>query len=121
QVGELEIPGSVYHMEARGDRLLALGYDPANTDDALHVSIFDVSDLSQPKQLSRANFGSRWGQLIEGQDRIHKAFQLLDAQGLILVPYTFEGSDAAGCLGPHSGVQLIDWSSDALVKRGSAP
>lgn len=122
QMGELEIPGWVYHMEPRGDRVLALGFEPNNPEGALHVSIFDVSDLSQPKQLSRVNFGGSWANLAEDQDRIHKAFNLLEPQGLILVPYSgYTFDDSSRCGGYQSGVQLIDWSRDALVKRGVAP
>ena len=57
QVGELKMPGFLYHMEPRGDRLVALGMDNGNTSGGMTVSIFDVSDMTTPKMLSRANFG----------------------------------------------------------------
>ena len=44
QRGALEIPGFVYHMEPRGDRLIGLGFDQGNPDGAITVSLFDVSD-----------------------------------------------------------------------------
>ncbi|MCA9633033.1 MAG: beta-propeller domain-containing protein, partial [Myxococcales bacterium] len=122
QLGELEMPGWVYHMEPRGDRLLALGFDNASTEGALHVSIFDVSDLAKPTLLSRVNFGGAWADLPEDQDRIQKAFKLLEPEGLILVPFSGYGTSAdPNCWGYTSGVQLIDWGTDSLATRGVAP
>ena len=125
QMGELEMPGFVYHMEPRGDRLLGLGFDQQNPAGALHVSIFDVSNLAAPRLLDRVNIGGDWAYLPEDQDRIHKAFQVLDAQGLILVPYS--GSSSRGfaetaCGGGYqSGVQLVDFTRDDLVLQGAVP
>ena len=124
QMGELEMPGFVYHMEPRGDRLYGLGFDQNNLEGALNVSIFDVSNLSTPKLIDRVNFGANWGNLPEDQNRIHKAFRLLDTQGLILVPYAGYSYDTTRytCgVSYNSGVQLIDFTRDDLVLRGSAP
>src|SRR5690606_29630787 len=88
QLGELEMPGWVYHMEPRGDRLYALGFDPQHPEGALHVSLFDVADLSNPVLLSRVPFGGDWGSFAEGQNQIHKAFSILPEQNLILVPFS---------------------------------
>lgn len=119
QVGELEMPGFLYHMIPRGDRLYAIGYDNGAAN-SLHASVFDVSDLANPQLLSRVNFGGNWGWFGEDQDRIEKSVQLLDEQGLMLIPYT--GYDYAGGCGwgeTRSGVQLIDFSRDALTLRGA--
>ncbi|WP_437574975.1 beta-propeller domain-containing protein [Sorangium sp. So ce887] len=122
QLGELEMPGWVYHMEPRGDRLLALGFDNASDEGSLHVSLFDVSDLTTPTMLERIHFGGSWGNFAEDQDRIHKAFTILDDLGTILVPYSgFEVNDDKGCGSYQSGIQLIDFTTDTLTKRGSAP
>lgn len=123
QLGELEIPGWVYHMEPRGDRLLALGFDNANEEGSLHVSIFDVSDLTTPTLLSRVHFGFDWASFAEDQDRIHKAFKLLEPEGLILVPFSgYDYGSSSGYCGSYvSGVQLIDWSTDSLTRRGVVP
>ncbi len=122
QVGELEMPGWVYHMEPRGDRLYGVGYDRTN-DEQLHVSVFDVSDLSTPTLLDRVNFGGQWSTLAEDQDRIHKSFKLLDEQGMIVVPFSgYYQDDEDDCSGSYlSGIQLIDFTDDALTKRGVAP
>lgn len=126
QVGELEMPGWVYHMEPRGDRVLGLGYDQGNEDGAITVSLFDVSDLANPTMLRRVNFGGDWGSLPEDQNRIHKAFTILDDASLVLVPFSgwdySEQNDVECSPGRYlSGVQMIDWDDDTLVLRGAAP
>jgi len=123
QVGELEIPGWVYHMEPRGDRIYALGYDDADSAGSLHVSLFDVSVLSAPQQVARVNFGGEWAQFAEDQDRIHKAFNILEDDGLILVPYAgWDYESGKSCGGQYeSGIQLVDMTRDTLTLRGVAP
>jgi hypothetical protein len=122
QLGELEMPGWVYHMEPRGNRVFALGYDPENPDGSLNVSLFDVENLAEPRLLSRVAFGSDWGSFAEGQNQIHKAFSILDQQGLLLVPFSGGGYDEQTCEYSYgSGIQLIDFSDTALTRRGVAP
>jgi len=126
QVGELEIPGWVYHMEPRGDQILALGYDNGSDQGNLNVSLFDVSDFANPALLDRVHFGGDWGDFAEDQDRVHKAFTILDDLGLIMVPYegwTYdEGDDGYECgySQYHGGVQLIDFDATGLDIRGVA-
>src|SRR5690606_33223400 len=88
QMGELVMPGWVYHMEPRGDRILALGFDNTDPQGSLNVSLFDVSDMTQPTMIQRVAFGGDWAGLAEDQDRIHKAFTIIDQLGLIMVPYS---------------------------------
>lgn len=127
QRGELEIPGWVYHMEPRGERLLALGFDQGNPEGSINVSLFDVADLDQPTLLSRVAFGGDWASFAEDQNRIHKAFTILDDLGLVLVPFSgweydeSEQDSEWACGAYQSGTQLVDWSGDALVRRGVAP
>lgn len=123
QVGELVMPGFVYHMEPRGDRVLGLGFDQGNPEGSITVSLFDVSDFASPKMLSRVNFGGDWGSLPEDQDRIHKVFRVLPDEGLILVPFMgYERSKTSDYCGGRSvgGVQLVDYANDTLRRRGSA-
>jgi len=122
QVGELEIPGFVIHMEPRGDRIYALGYDNAVDNGSLHVSIFDVSVLAAPKMLDRVNFGGDWAYVGEDQDRIHKAFNIMLDAGLILVPFGGGSWDENSChYSYQSGIQIIDVANDDLTLRGVAP
>jgi len=125
QIGELEIPGWVYHMEIRGDRILALGFDNAHPEGALNVSLFDVTNFSNPILRRRVHFGGDWGDFAEDQNQIHKAFTILEEQDLLLVPFAgWEygwGEDECAENGYRSGVQLIDWANDDLTLRGVAP
>jgi uncharacterized secreted protein with C-terminal beta-propeller domain len=124
QMGELEMPGFLYHMEPRGNRLIGLGFDQGNPDGAITVSIFDVTDLATPTMIKRVNFGGDWAYLAEDQDRIHKLFKLDEENGLMLVPFSgWKASTTKGdyCGAPLNGVQLIDWAGDSLGLRGMAP
>ncbi len=123
QAGALEMPGWIFHMEPRGDRLIGFGYDDTNQSVAkLAVSLFDVSDLTKPTMLKRVSFGSGWGQLAEDQDRIHKSVRVLDDAGMILVPFASYGRwNDSKCEQPQSGIQLIDYGHDDLTLRGLAP
>ncbi len=123
QVGELEIPGWVYHMEPRGDRVLALGFDPSNDEGSINVSLFDVSDLATPALRRRVHFGGDWADFAEDQSRIHKAFAILDDENMLLVPHTgWSYESPEECYGEYrSGVQIIDWLDDDLTLRGLAP
>src|SRR5690606_13099618 len=112
-------------MEPRGDRIYALGFEDGNVDGALHVSLFDISELSEPKQLARVNFGGRWANFAEDQDRIHKACNIMSDGGLILVPYAGwdydEGQSECSYGRYESGIQLVDMTEDSLELRGVAP
>lgn len=121
QVGELQMPGWVYHIEPRGDRLLALGFDEADPDGSLNISLFDVSDMAAPVLVRRIAFGGDWSNFAEDQDRIHKAFKILPEQELVLVPFSAWDWDSGHCSRYESGIQLIDYRDDDLFKRGVAP
>ncbi|MFO0736359.1 MAG: beta-propeller domain-containing protein [Labilithrix sp.] len=118
QVGTLEMPGSIFHMEPRGDRLVGFG----NDNGTLAVSLFDVTDMAKPTMLSRVNVGSGWGSIGEDADRIHKAVRVLDQDGTILLPFaSYGGWDGSKCETPQSGIQIIDYAKSGLKLRGLAP
>lgn len=130
QVGELQIPGFVYHMEIRNDRIYALGFEVGNTTGGMHVSLFDVANLAAPRMLRRVNFGPIWSSnsaltidryLPENENRIHQVFKVLDDLGMILVPYNGWSERNAGCGTYQSAVQIVDFTRDDLVLRGAAP
>ena len=127
QLGELEIPGFVWFMEPRGDRLLGVGFDRGNEQGSINASLFDVSDLSNPSMIERVDFGGDWAQFAEDQDRIHKSVQVLDELGMMLIPFSGWIYDEAdddewwGCGEYQSGIQLVDWQDDTLALRGVAP
>lgn len=125
QMGELEMPGWVYHLEPRGDRVYALGFDNTNPGGSMNVSLFDVSNFAAPALVERVAFGGDWSWAPEDQDRIHKAFKIDQDLGAIFVPYgayEYDENDGLyGCGHIESGIQIIDFTADSLVKRGAAP
>jgi len=138
QRGELEMPGWVFHLEPRGDRLLGLGLDRSDASGNLNVSLFDVADMDHPKMLQRVAFGPSSftsdqaivsQELPEDQDRIQKAFRIFE-DGLVVVPFSGQffvngRSSALGaattCEANGGGIQLIDWQQDTLVKQVTLP
>ena len=140
QLGSLEMPGWVFHMVPRGDRLFALGFESTYPLGPLSVALFDVADGQNPKMLSRVTFGGEWAGLSEDQNRIHKAFNIVDELGLIMVPYGWwEWEEDIWCDGGGGGqcgwgefcwdegdwarrgaVKLVDFTEDTLIERGQA-
>ncbi|HEY8079823.1 MAG TPA: beta-propeller domain-containing protein, partial [Labilithrix sp.] len=129
--GALSMPGFMFYLEPHGDRLIGLGVDRTDPNGSLNVSLFDVSNLDSPKMLQRVAFGAKdLGEdyailnyeLPEDQDRIQKAFRVFD-DGLVVVPFTSSSSyyDSDGCSTNASGVQMVEWQSDTLVKRALLP
>ncbi|MEZ4371467.1 MAG: beta-propeller domain-containing protein [Polyangiaceae bacterium] len=115
----IEMPGFLYAVEPRGNRLLALGFDNDSSD--LQVSNVDISDLDNPKLLSRVHFGSDWVERPIDLHRMLKGFKLLEPEGLALVSFGVNDQTGARCPKYSSGIQLIDLSSDTLATRGVAP
>lgn len=119
QKGELEMSGWLDYIEPRGDILIALGHDNANDEMTLAVSMFDVSDVNNPKMISRVNFGEGWGWVPTEINDIHKAFKVLDDINLVIVPFSSWSYKDDNYV---SGIQLIDYfssgNSRGLVRRG---
>lgn len=98
----------------------------------MNVSLFDVSNLDHPTMISRVpfatpNLGEDYAvlnyELPEDQDRIQKAFRVFP-DGLVAVPFTAAASTYYGgdtCNTLSSGIQLVDWQSDQLVKQALLP
>ena len=122
QAGQVQMPGFVTFMEPRGDRLVGFGQAETTSNAGLAVSLFDVSDLTAPKMIQRVTFGSGWSTLAEDQDRVQKSVQVLDQQGMVLVPFASYGAwNNGACSQPQSGIQIIDYGHDTLALRGVAP
>lgn len=134
QRGELWMPGFMYYLEPHGDRVIGLGIDRTDYQGNLNVSLFDVSNPDAPTMLSRASFGPTGinedfnilaSEVAEDQDRIHKAFRVLD-RGLVVVPFSapqpYWVTDSTSlCDNVGGGVQLIDWTGDTLARRALLP
>jgi hypothetical protein len=113
--GKLEVPGWSTYIEPLGDRLVAIGIDNSNSW-RVAVSLFDVSDPSNPTLVSKVPLGDNYSWSEANNDE--KAFNVMPDEGLILVPY--QGYETNGVA---NRVQLIDLnladhSTNALKLRG---
>jgi len=116
--GQLHMPGQIEFIEPRGTRLLALGHtNEAGQPWQLAVSLIDVASPSSPALLQRVLVGTGSGGVSASPDDMRKAFPVLDALGLVLVPY--QGWDAAAWRW-IGGLQLVDvdLAAGTLLKRG---
>ena len=112
QRGEIEIPGWLHHMVPMGDRLVAVGLADEWTGE-MAMSLFDVSDLDQPRMIDREQFGTDMTGDVADQDRVHKAFTVLADEGLILAPFL-----DTRCGSSRSGIQIFEFGEDLLEARG---
>lgn len=113
--GELEVPGWSTHIEARGNRLVALGVDNSPGSRKVSVSLFDVEHPNSPLLIKRVSFGEENGWTWTEGYSDYRAFSLLDEMGLILLPFsTYVQTDYHY----ENRLQLIDYSDDNLVPRG---
>ena len=91
-LGELKIPGYSDYLHPYGEsHLLGIGKDavPAEQGDfswyqGIKISLFDVTDLSNPIEISKSLIGDRgtWSPILED----HKAFLLDEERGLLVIP-----------------------------------
>jgi hypothetical protein len=106
-------------------RLLGIGVDDETATRKLAVSLYDITNLTNPEPLlARETVELEWGWSEASWD--HRAFSVLEGAasaqakdgtketGLVLLPYS--GWDQAGYL---SGVQLFTFSPTTLTRRGS--
>jgi hypothetical protein len=107
-LGELHVPGFSTYIEPLGDRLVSIGH----VDSRTAVSLFDVSDPTDPVLLSQLPLGEGYSYSEANWDE--KAFSVIPEHNLILVPYS--GYDSAS--GWASRIQLIDLGREALTGRG---
>jgi hypothetical protein len=90
KVGELKVPGFSTYIHPVGDtHLLTVGMQvPENGGPgprSLKLSLFDVSDLAQPREAFTQLVGSSYGWSESLYD--HKAFNYFAAKGLLAIPY----------------------------------
>ncbi|MGC4115451.1 MAG: beta-propeller domain-containing protein [Myxococcales bacterium] len=83
QVGELKVPGvSTYLHPIDESHLLAVGM---GADWAVKLSLFDVGDLSQPKELFSTTVGTVFGDSEATYE--HKAFNYFAGKKLLAIPF----------------------------------
>lgn len=126
-LGELEIPGvSTYLHPLDDEALLAIGYGPGpggqNLDwSRVQVSLFDLSDLSDPKRADVLDLSPANGYAWSGATQEHRAFTYWDAIGTLAVPLSTSASHEVR-RGPntewvteqHIALRLIDVDRDGM-------
>ncbi|MBI2894585.1 MAG: beta-propeller domain-containing protein [Deltaproteobacteria bacterium] len=125
RLSSLEIPGWLEHVEIRGNRVLGIGFDQANTTvpartcpgytyeplaqgRMLSAAIFDVTDPGASCEAARVRFGEgNWAWSNAFYD--DKALRFLDSDGLLLVPFgAWMENDSV------NAVQMIDVDLEAM-------
>lgn len=119
-LGELEMTGWLDFLVPMGDRIVALGHEDVTgpngqRDISLAVSLIDVTPNAPPQLLSRVTVGENWGWVPGSRDDFAKVFKVLSNEGLVLFPFQSWSRNDWRYVG---GVQLIDYSRDALTLRG---
>lgn len=113
-VGELKIPGySTYLHPIDGDRLIGVGMsaDSNGMVTGAQVSVFDVSDPSDPKQIATAPVGG-WSEAVYDPH----AFLWWSDTGSIVIPKGIECSTLGGP-GCESAI-VLKLSGDSLTEQG---
>ena len=93
-LGELKIPGFSNYLHPYDETtLIGLGKDSGNWDASLKLSLFDVSDVKNPKEISNYILGDSRSNSIALYD--HKAFLFSKEKNLLVIPVD---SEEAGIL-----------------------
>jgi uncharacterized secreted protein with C-terminal beta-propeller domain len=114
----LEIPGWVEHLEVRGNKILTIGVADAQGRQVA-ISLFDVTDPYEAILEERIVLDGSRSSSVANWDP--KALNVLDDEGLMLIPYTSQGRDEYGRYRTESGIQIIkfDLEAGALEEGGS--
>ncbi len=113
--GELAGPGFSTHLVPLGDRLLSVGFSTGAAFEPA-VTLYDVSDPTNPTQLSRI--------LVESLNRFsvgseatvdEKALGVLNDLGIVLLPYAVFDRETGEFI---DGLQIIQMTDSNLRERG---
>ncbi len=117
-LGHLEIPGWSDYVFPRGEQLVAVGRGDQGGQVA--VALFDVSHPEAPAELSRVSFGAADASSEANSDfRAASLIDMAQSEGWVVVPYTDNGWNSAGCV-PEHHVQLVELGADRLTLRGES-
>lgn len=114
-VGELHVPGWSDFIFPRGSRLITVGR--GDNGNGLAVSLFDVSDPTNPRSLSQITLGASNTSSEANVD--HRAVTILEQPGgnpLVLVPHTVVHYASSCDISDH--LQLVEVMPDRLETRG---
>lgn len=99
--GELKIPGFSNYLHPYGEGLLiGVGQDgtDARATNQVKISLFDVSDKENPKEISKLVYGKSGGYAYSAAQRDHKAYLTFSDSGAFAVPiceYNNRGTNTA--------------------------
>jgi len=116
ELGELKIPGfSRYLHPYDEDVIIGLGRDA--TDEGrtkgLKISLFDVSDVSNPKEIAKYVSDDRYASSTAEYE--HKAFLFSKEKGLLVIPaYSYDWEDNDG----YNGALVFDIDKTGIELRG---
>ena len=114
-VGELHVPGWSDFLFPMGKRLVAVGR--GNNGRRVGVSLFDVSDPTNPRSLHQITLGSSEATSEANVD--HRAVTILEPPGgnpVVVVPHTSVASDGTCAVRDH--LQLVEVQAARLETRG---
>jgi hypothetical protein len=119
---------------ANGDRLIGIGTDDEGSGQAPAVSLYDITELTNPEPLlsraqasqlqwswSEAQYDHRAFSVLEGAVSIAAADGTLET-GLVLLPYSgyTASKNPNGSVGQYvSGVQIFTFSDHSVTQRGA--
>ncbi len=113
-LGELKVPGFSTYLHPIGDGLLlALGQEADSNGRAtgVQMSVFDVSDLSQPKQVDRIQLGEGWTPAMDDS----RAFSYDPVNRL--ATFAFQSYDPAGAEGSVTSALGVTVSRDGRLRE----
>ncbi|MEM5793788.1 MAG: beta-propeller domain-containing protein [Candidatus Aenigmatarchaeota archaeon] len=114
-LGELKIPGySDYLHPYDGTHLIGIGKDADDQGRELGVkiSLFDVSDFSNPKEISKIVIGTRGSYTLVSSD--HKAFLFSKSKNLLVIPV----SVAENYIQKWQGAYVFNITQEGISERG---
>jgi uncharacterized secreted protein with C-terminal beta-propeller domain len=115
--GHLQTPGWLDFIIPRGNRLLGIGRDQQDQGWRLQASIYDVSVLSSPRLTSRIMFGDRYSVLPDQADNLAKVVRVMDALGIVLVPYNANSVGYAQT-GGGGNLEILSFTDTTLTSQG---
>lgn len=114
--GELEVPGFSTHLVPLGDRLIGVGFDDG-AGNRPAVSLYDVSDPANPRQLDRVIVGAGTGLDTSSEATFdEKALRVIEDAGLLLLPFSTFDRDTGNF---NDALQIIGLEPQRLVERGT--
>lgn len=114
--GELKVPGFSTHLVPLGDRLIGVGFDDtAGFRPA--VAMYDVSDPSAPRLLTRVILGEEFSFDTDSQATVdEKALRVIKDGGLILLPFSTFDFEVGQFI---DALQLIGMGDERLTRHGT--